>query len=334
MFSSNLFDNFILSDDFYEIPELSSNLSENFGNSLDNNTASMLNSNLFCFNSNFKNNIPNGFYENNQNRNIEESNERHSFHNFSSFTKSFLDLNIFNINNVNNVNNENKGNNEFIGKKIEKIKKKSKFITENPLDKTIFNIGDFDKYSKRIIYDALNLITNKKIKIKKRMYRTDEILNKFLHKLFKKLINQINAKLELSQSKKFFKYLPDCYIKKYKSMLFNAKKQKNLANVDFTLETILSTEFDKNGKKIFVDNINTINYLKDEKNKTIYENSNFYIFKDMKFSEILKQFFNSKEFGMDISILKDKAQEEEYIKIYIFKAKKFLNLFQSNELKN
>ena len=341
MFRSNSFDNFILNDNFNEIPDFSS-LSGNSENSLDNNAAFMFNSNSLYFNSNLENSIPNDVSENSQSRNIEKLNERHSFHNFSSSNKSFLDLNIFNINNINDVNNvnneknENKENSEFIGKKkgrkAEKIKKKSKFITENPSDKTIFNIGDFSNYSKGIIDDALNLNTNSEIK--RRMYRTDEILNKFLHKFFKKLINQINAKLELSQSKKFFKYLPNCYIKKYKSELFKAKKQKNLADVDFTLETILSTEFDNNRKKIYVDNIKTINYLKEEKNKAIYENSNFYIFKDMQFSKILEQFFYSKEFGMDISILKDKDHKEEYIKKYIFKAKKFINLFKSYECKN
>ena len=340
--------NLTLNNNFDEFSEFSNNnaniynMSENFENSFYNNETSIINSDLIVFNSNFKKSKTIELFENSENRNSEKFYERNSFHNLSN-NKSFIDLNFYDLKIVNNINKENKENKEFIGKKIKKGKKaeerikKPKFIAENPLDKTIFNVGNFDNYSKKMIDEAMNLnnkkkynrknvTTNSKNK-KRRMYRTDEIINKLMGKLFRKLINQINAKLEISKSKKKFKFLPDCYIKKFKSMILKAKKEKNLASVDFTLETIFSTEFFKIEKKIFVNNINTIKYLKESKNKTIYENSNFNIFKDMKFSQILNQFFYSKEFGMDISIFKDEQQEEDYIKEYIFKAKKLLNLF-------
>ena len=47
------------------------------------------------------------------------------------------------------------------------------------------------------------------------MYRTDEIINKFLGRFFKKIVYKINANLKILKSKKSFKYLPNSYIKKY-----------------------------------------------------------------------------------------------------------------------
>ena len=234
-----------------------------------------------------------------------------------------LDLNF--INNI-NQNNNNIINKKFIGKKL----KRPKFLikNQNPKDSTIFNNGDFDDYSKKIINDALNQNYVIKKDKKTRMYRTDEIINKFLGRFFKTLVYNINANLKISKSKKFFKYLPASYIKKYKSIILKAKKEKNLAEKDYTLENIFSTEFSEMTKKnILNNNIKVLEYLKEAQNKSIYENSNFNIFKDMKLSQIFNQYFNSKEFGIEISILKDDEQDEEYIKEYIFKGRKFFNSF-------
>ena len=233
----------ILNNNFDEFSEFSNNnaniynMSENFENSFYNNETSVINSDLIVFNSNFKKSKTIQLFENSESRNREKFYESNSFHNLSN-NKSFIDLNFYDLKNVNNINKENKENKEFIGKKIKKGKKenerikKPKFIAENPLDKTIFNAGNFDNYSKKMIDEAMNL-NNKKITTnsknkKRRMYRTDEIINKLMGKLFRKLINQLNAKLEISKSKKKFKFLPDCYIKKFKSMILKAKKEINL----------------------------------------------------------------------------------------------------------
>ena len=252
------------------------------------------------------------------------------------------DNNTIVLNNDKNQNDNNCKNKEFIGKKT----RRPIFITKNPQNSqnvTIFTNGDFDAFSKKMINDALNNNYKKKkisknedtneqtnnIKNKKtRKYRTDEIINKFLGKFFKTTTSKLNEKLEIANSKKFFKNLPPCYIKNYKSMILTAKKSKKIAEMDYTLEKIFSTEFIKIEKKNkLINNVSTINYLKNEKNKSIYENSNYSIFKDIKLSEIFNQYFNSKEFGMEISMLKDQGQKEDYIKDFIFKVKKFFNPF-------
>lgn len=230
--------------------------------------------------------------------------------------------------NKNIIENKNK---QLIGikrKKTEYKIKKPKFISENPLDKNIFSIGDFDNYTKRIINDVKNWNKSLKIKNKKRKYRKDVILIKFMARLFKETINKINRNLTIIKSQKKFKYLPKNLIKKYISMILNAQNPEKLSKIDYTLVTIFSLKVDeaKRNNKI-ENNIDTINYLKKEKNKNIYEKSFFCIFKDLKFSEILNNFVNSKQFGMFISFLKDKNHEEDYIKQYIFQVRKFLNLF-------
>ena len=44
----------------------------------------------------------------------------------------------------------------------------------------------------------------------------------------------------------------------------------------------------------------------------------------MKFSQIFKEYLESKEFGFEISTLKKNNENEKYIKDYIVKAKIFL----------
>ena len=45
----------------------------------------------------------------------------------------------------------------------------------------------------------------------------------------------------------------------------------------------------------------------------------------MKFSQVFKEYLESKEFGFEISNLKKDNENEKYIKDYIVKGKNFLN---------
>ena len=295
-----------------------------------NNSDSSINSSDFKLTSMLNSNHENNFIKNGKKESFEEiemrNNEKKDESNFDEITNN---LNFPNLNINDDIEQNITENKKIIGKKILKKIEKPKYIAENQMDKTIFSTGDFDNYSKNIINDVKNWQNkNLIIKYQKRKYRKDEILLKFMPKLFKKLISKINKKLTKCKSKHKFKYLPKSYIKKYIGMISKAKKQENIPNIDYTLEDILSIEFDETEKKNKLENNkNTLKYLKEEKNKAIYEKSDLFIFKDLKFSELINNFFNSKEFGMDISILKDKNEEEDYIKEYIFQAKKILNLF-------
>ena len=303
------------------------------GNNVDNfinNSDNSINSSDFKLTSMLNSNHENNFIKNGKKESFEEiemrNNEKKDKKNFDAISNN---LNFPNLN-INDDLEQNKiDNKKIIGKKFLKKIKKPKYIAENQMDKTIFSTGDFDNYSKNVINDVKNWQNkNLIIKYQKRKYRKDEILLKFMSKLFKKLISKINKKLTKCKSKQKFNYLPQSYIKGYIRTISKAKKQENIPNIDYTLEDILSTEFDETEKKNKLENNkNTLKYLKEEKNKAIYERSDFFIFKDLKFSELLNIFFNSKEFGMDLSILKDKNEEENYIKEYIFQAKKISNLF-------
>ena len=70
-------------------------------------------------------------------------------------------------------------------------------------------------------------------------------------------------------------------------------------------------------------NLSVIKYL--EGNKAVNEKSNFNIIKNMKLSEIFREYLESKEFGLEISALKKDNENDKYIKKYIIKAKTFLN---------
>ena len=72
-------------------------------------------------------------------------------------------------------------------------------------------------------------------------------------------------------------------------------------------------------------NLKVLKYL--ENNKEIGEKSKFNKIKNMKYSQIFNEYLESKEFGKEISTLKQENESDKYIKDYIFKARNFLNFF-------
>ena len=70
-------------------------------------------------------------------------------------------------------------------------------------------------------------------------------------------------------------------------------------------------------------NLSVLKYL--EGNKALNEKSNFNIIKNMKLSEIFREYLESKEIGLEISDLKKDNENDKYIKKYIIKVKTFIN---------
>ena len=230
---------------------------------------------------------------------------------------------------VNKENTEKKDIN-FIGKK----RKIFKVISERRFN--IFNYGEYDDYSKRMINEALNennkqrnnlfdkikfkyskktkKIVTKKHRIK---FYTYDIRKKIKSRFHKYLKNIINEKLKLAGSIYFFEYLPQSFIT-------NTTKKYNISFLNLTLEEILKTKLfsGKDNKESALEkyfhNLLVLNYL--EKNKEISRKSNFNNIKKMKLFEIYDEYINSKEFKMDISKLKQQNEDDQYIKKYIIKA--------------
>ena len=246
------------------------------------------------------------------------------------------------ISNSDSIEKENIKNAEMLEKEIP-LKKEKIFKVIYSNDFSIFKYGIYDNYSKQMIYEALNesnknckkkksrnlkifTLFPKKIKKKKknilnRKQNSDNIRKKIKSRFLKSLKKEINNKLKKAGSKKFFTYLPQSFI-------CNLSKEKNKETLNMSLKEIFGKNFcDMKKRKVdlknYRHNLSVLNYLED--NKEVSEKSNYNNIKNMKYSEIFNEYLESKEFGLEISTLKEEKESEKYIKDYIIKAKNLLN---------
>ena len=176
----------------------------------------------------------------------------------------------------------------------------------------------------------------KKKRIKKsRKFKSDDIRKKIKSRFHKTLKNIINENLKKAGSKELFDFFPQCF-------LGNVTRKANSKYIDLTYKELLSTNFlnefkkegnsdDKSSKSKFNKNIKILEYLK--KNPNISKKSGFDLIKNMKYKDILNNYFNSKQFEDSIIQLKEENESPEYILRYINKAKNFVN-FYTNENDN
>ena len=227
--------------------------------------------------------------------------------------------------------------------KILPLKKEKIFEVIYSNDSKIFNYGTYDNYSKQMIDEALNQ-TNKMCKkevnmdsnlhyqsskkrgkkrknIYQRKQNSDNIRKKIKSRFLKSLKTVINLKLKKAGSKYIFTFLPQSFI-------CNLSKKKNKEVLNLTLKEIFEKNFcDEKERRADLNkynhNLSVLNYL--EKNQEISEKSNFNIIKNMKYSEIFNEYLKSKEFGLEITTLKQEKENDKYIKNYIIKAINFLD---------
>lgn len=109
----------------------------------------------------------------------------------------------------------------------------------------------------------------------------------------------------------------------------NISRNINKSVLDLQLKDIFSKnifnikkENSANFKK-FNHNLFVFQYL--EKHTDISKNSNFYLIKNLKYSQIFKEYLRSKEFEIEISKLFQEKENENYIKKYIIKAMDFIH---------
>ena len=238
--------------------------------------------------------------------------------------------NLENLENNNFIININNPKNSEENKSIIENKNIFKVIYSNNLN--IFTIGEYNKDIKRRIHDAFNdknkeslfKVNNKKRKNNKRKDNSDNIRKKIKSRFIKALKNAINEKLKWGGSLYFFNLLPQIFI-------INLSKEVNKSVLDLTIKEIFSKNFCNNKKKKKADinkynhNLVVLKYL--ENKKDICEKSQFNIIKDMKYSDIYKEYLISKEFEKEISTLIEQKESEKYIKDYINNARNFLNYF-------
>lgn len=166
---------------------------------------------------------------------------------------------------------------------------------------------------------------------KKRKFKSDDIRKKIKSRFHKTLKNIINANLKKAGSKKFFDFLPQCFIG-------NISKKVNSECLELTYKELLLTDFiSKNNneesqnkkidKKKYLKNLEVVKYL--EQNPEIYKNSGFDIIGDRKYKDLLKIYFSSAEFDDSIIRLKKENESKEYIQEYALKARTYVSFYEN-----
>lgn len=246
------------------------------------------------------------------------------------------------ISNIDSTGEDNIKSTEILDKIIAN-KKEEIFKVVNSNELSIFNYGIYDNYSRQMIYEALSEANKNSKKVKKngfnlftltpkkkkknifdRKHNSDNIRKKIKSRFLKSLKNAINKKLKKAGAKLFFSHLPQCFV-------CDLSKEKNKEVLNLTLKEIFAKNF-CNGKerkahlRNYEHNLFVLNYLKNF--PEISEKSNFNVFKNMKYSEIYNEYLLSKEFGLEITTLKQEKEKDKYIKDYIIKAINFLDFFK------
>ena len=207
------------------------------------------------------------------------------------------------------------GNNQEI-KKIKEMKLKRKKLKKFK----IYHI-EFKKLSEK------DRFLNKQMH--KRKYKPDDIRKKIKARFHKSIKNIINDNLRKAGSKKLFTYLPQVFIS-------SITKEKNRSVLNLSFREILQKDFvseadNKKYKNRNVDiakykrNISVLEYL--DNNPEICQNSGFDIISNMKYADLLDEYFKSEEFEKAICKLREENEDEEYIKEYILKSKSYLHFF-------
>ncbi len=167
---------------------------------------------------------------------------------------------------------------------------------------------------------------------KKRKFKPDDIRKKIKARFHKVIKNLINTKLKKAGSQKLFDFLPQSFIT-------NITINLNHKVLDLTYEKLIEEDFitPKNSQKNtdkekYYKNLEVLSYLKE--NLEISKNSEFERIKKMKYIDILKAYFLSKEFEESVIELYNKKEKIGYIEEYVNKALTYINFFAFNKKYN
>ena len=277
--------------------------------------------------------------------------------NNSSFTQIIIPISIKNYDSSNNQNYEQNMPTQ-INKQISKINSE---ITNEPLNTNSENrIFNENEVSKKELNNNNKKIKKKKNKFKichieykkiekdetdkkdkiitnrlkhKRKYKADDIRKKIKARFHKSIKNIINENLRKAGSKKLFTFLPQAFIS-------SIARQTNRYVLNMSFREILQQNFvndldEKKYKNKKIDlakykkNLSVLEYL--DNNPEISKNSGFDIISEMKYCDLLEEYFKSNEFERAIFKLKEENEDEDYIKEYIIKSKNYVKFFMEND---
>jgi len=217
-----------------------------------------------------------------------------------------------------------------LGKTLEKIGIKFNYNSQSNV--TLYDNENNTCFvtSKFKIIDYYTDEKGKKKRIKKtRKFKPDDIRKKIKARFHKVIKNLINTKLKKAGSQKLFDFLPQSFIT-------NITINLNNKVLDLTYEKLIEEDFitPKNLKRNsdkdkYSKNLEVLNYLKE--NLEISKNSEFEKIKKMKYIDILKAYFLSKEFEESVIELYNKKEKIGYIEEYVNKALTYINFFAFNK---
>lgn len=167
----------------------------------------------------------------------------------------------------------------------------------------------------------------RKIAKKKRKYKPDDIRKKIKSRFHKVIKNIININLKKAGSKKLFDFFPQNFIANITIKLNNIAL--NYTYNDLIKIDIASTILKQNKSDIdlakYKRNVDVLNYL--DQNPKISNVSFFTKIRYMKYREILKAYFLSKEYEQSIIDLHNKRENIKYIEQYVNKSMNYINFF-------
>ena len=261
---------------------------------------------------------------------------------------NFCQLDIFNQKNDQFSDYDVKSEEDTVSKKSENVKNNLQNLefdytknfnlfdkgTNNPyVNAVITSINNKQEQDKKVfnIDKIKNENSVKLVGKKRRGEESDDIRKKLKSRFHKILTKKINDNLKAVNSEKKFYLMPQIFIS-------NIAKKQNKEVMNMKLKDLFRKNFVEDYKEYklkniganndkYLKNLKTLEYL--EKNIDIQEKSKFNIIGEMKYFEILEEFFYSKEFE-DTVITESKKKSYEYIKDYVNKARTYVKFFLCN----
>ena len=290
--------------------------------------------------------IPQKFIITQNNSNLQSNSLEKNDINLNLFEDSSLKSGFYSkpdLNNADPIKNQNQISNKLIEPKFHNdfvSDEKNMSTSQNEFDKKNIRIKlkQSAKFKDRNLFNKFKVfhIKQKNLKEKlsnkhknKRKYKPDDIRKKIKARFHKSIKNIINENLKQAGSKMFFSFLPQIFIS-------SIARDKNHQVLNLTYREIIQKDFitgvdEKKYKNKSVDlakyknNLKVLEYL--DKNMDICEKSGFDIISNMKYSDLLNEYFTSNEFQHAIKKLQEENEEEDYIKEYIKKAKNYVKFF-------
>ena len=232
-----------------------------------------------------------------------------------------------NLSTLTELNNQN----SIINKSLINLGQNKSDLNENQNQKSNSKLKKKRKFNKfKVSYIEPKSKNNYKLN-HKRKYKPDDIRKKIKARFHKSIKNIINENLRKAGSKYLFSFLPQIFIS-------SISRQKNNQVLDLTYRQLLEKNFvsevDENvykNKKVdfskYKNNLKVLEYL--DEHPDICKSSGFDIMGNMKYKELLEQYFNSEEFEKALQKLKEENEEDEYIEEYKNKAMTYVQFFCS-----